>query len=179
VCRQPGATPNSLRPKSEAEGHGGPGAEPALIRRRALDLLARREHSVAELRAKLLRRGHGAGEIAAVLSGLEAEGLLSDARFAESYVAARRARGEGPLRIATALRQRGVAEELIARYVDREDAAWQRVMEAAWRKRFGGVRPRDFKERARQARFLLQRGFAQSQVMALLKADDTDFVDPA
>ncbi len=175
-----------MRPKSETE-RPACGPDEALIRRRALDLLARREHSRAELRAKLLRRGQAgehAGErmgetVAAVLDALEAEGLLSDARFAESYVSARQARGEGPLRIATALRQRGVAEELIARYVDREDATWQRVMEAAWRKRFGGARPRDFKERARQARFLLQRGFAQSQVMALLKADDTDFVDPA
>src|SRR4051812_41544139 len=64
---------------------------PRTLRSRAIGLLARREYSRAELRARLLgeRAPEGAPDTAAVdvlLDELTAEGLLSDARFAQSLV---------------------------------------------------------------------------------------------
>jgi len=41
-----------------------------------------------------------------------------------------------------------------------------------WHKRVRGEPPRDYRERARQARFLLQRGFTMEQVTHLLDGKD-------
>ena len=57
------------------------------LRRKAIGLLARREHSRAELARKLAADGTEE-DIATVLAQLEAEGLLSDARAAAAYVRA-------------------------------------------------------------------------------------------
>ncbi len=133
-----------------------------------MDLLARREHTRLELRRKLCHKGFDETLVDEVLARLAADGLLSDARFAESYVAARVARGEGPVRIRAALREKGVSDELIAEVVDDDRADWQVLIREAWRKRFAGEYPQDHKERARQARFLQQRGFTMEQIGALL-----------
>ena len=143
------------------------------LRRRALDLLARREHSVRELRDKLSSKLAGdADAIEAVLEALVAEGLLSDRRFAEDFIRAHRERGQGPLRITAELRQRGVADALVDELLDIGDAAWQAVARGARRKRFGDALPAAFAERARQARFLRGRGFTEEQVRRALGDDD-------
>ena len=48
----------------------------------AMRLLARREHSRAELRGKLVRRGFENDSVEELLKGLEDQDLLSDERFA-------------------------------------------------------------------------------------------------
>jgi regulatory protein len=62
-----------LKPKPETA---------ADVRRVAMDLLARREHSVLELTRKLQARGFEPQLVDAALQQLVADGLLSDARFA-------------------------------------------------------------------------------------------------
>src|SRR5690606_7138195 len=72
---------------------------PAAIRRTAMDLLARREHSYAEMLRKLRQRG-AATELAEIeLDRLQEQGLLSDERFCEAYVYSRSQRGYGPVRL--------------------------------------------------------------------------------
>jgi regulatory protein len=41
-----------------------------------------------------------------------------------------------------------------------------------WQKKFGPVYPGDFRERSRQMRFLLQRGFTTEQIDALFRGRD-------
>ncbi len=108
----------------------------------------------------------------AVLSG---EGLLSDRRFTEIFVRSRLNRGQGPLRIEADLRQRGVAVELIEQYLAEagsEESGWSETARAARRKRFGEEVPRDFSERARQARFLRSRGFTEQQIRNAFADDE-------
>jgi len=59
----------------------------ANLRRASMEFLARREHSVHELRQKLLKKFSDATEsvVNVVLDQLEKDNLQSDARFAESY----------------------------------------------------------------------------------------------
>ena len=133
-------------------------------RRKALDLLARREHSREELRLKLLARGFAPALVAAALTQLTREGLLSDERFVEAFIHGRAARGYGPLRIRQELRQRGVDEELIASHLVMDGPQWQQVAREARRKRFGASLPVDSQDQARQARFLIYRGFTKEQV---------------
>ncbi len=141
-------------------------------RRKAMDLLARREHAVDELRDKLIRRDLEPSLVAQVLQALEDEGLLSDARFTEAYVRYRHGSGYGPQRIRQELRQRGVDDALQARYLTAAEVDWFALARQARDKRFGPGLPDDYKERARQARFLQYRGFTQEQIQSALGGDD-------
>ncbi len=135
----------------------------------ALRLLARREHSTRELAVKLRSRGLETAWIDDALEALAAEGLLSDARYAETYARARAQRGYGPVRIGQALREAGVDAGLIARTLAGEAADWAEQLARARRKRFGAAPPADAGARARERRFLLQRGFTAEQIDAHLR----------
>jgi regulatory protein len=140
-------------------------------RQRALDLLARREHSRLELERKL-GRAFASPVIAATLAELDRSGLLAAARFTESFVRTRVARGQGPARIRAELAARGIDEREAAATLRSEEFDWIGAARAARRKRFGPALPRDFKERARQARFLQYRGFEATHVQAALELDE-------
>ena len=129
-----------------------------------MDYLARREHGVQELTAKLLARGYESVPVETALAALVADRLLSDARFTEAFVHARYQRGSGPQKIRAELRQRGIDEELIddslAAYTDR----WQTLVAEVRERKYGSAPPADFRERSRQMRFLQQRGFTAEQI---------------
>lgn len=143
-----------------------PEAERLAIRKRAMDLLARREHARAELVAKLVKRDHDADEIEVVIDELAAEGLQSDARYAEAAVASKSRRGIGPVRIRAELRSAGVADATIEIALDEAEIDWDELAEAARRKRFGDEQPDDFPTKAKQMRFLQRRGFDGDQLAA-------------
>ena len=83
------------------------------LRQRAMALLGRREHSLAELRQKLRPFASDGKRLEAVLADLVARDWQSDARFAESWVRSHAPR-QGVLRLQQDLRQRGVSAEVIA-----------------------------------------------------------------
>lgn len=141
---------------------------PSDILAAAMRLLARREHSCLELQRKLEDRGFAHGEITEVLAALAAERLQSDARFAEAYVYYRSSRGRGPVRIRAELRERGIGDELISRYLSMAGAEWRVSAETERQKRFGEALPQEWSERSRQARFLQNRGFSAEQIRAVL-----------
>jgi len=137
----------------------------------AVRLLARREHSVAELRRKLRSREHDGDIVEQVVERLQEERLLSNERFVEAYVRSRYEKGFGPLRIQAELRERGVPGELVAQGIEPEGAHWTELMSRVRQKRFGSVLPDDYPERARQMRFLQYRGFVVEQIRQLLKRE--------
>lgn len=151
-----------------------PGDTLAEIRLKAMNLLARREHSRAELSDKLGRRFDGADEaIEQVLEQLAEEGLQSDERFSEAYVASRERQGKGPLRIAQELGQKGVASELFEPFLEEGHSRWWELALSVRIKRFGEAPAESAKERARQARFLQYRGFSPDQARAAIASDPT------
>ena len=141
------------------------------VRRAAMDLLARREHSFQELQEKLCRRFENCEEVRHVLEELTGENLQNDLRFAESFVRSRTQRGQGPLRIAAELRQRGVDESLLSAVLDPDDISWVNSARAAQEKRFGAAPAEDRQERARRMRFLERRGFSATQIRRALSAE--------
>jgi regulatory protein len=145
--------------------------DPARVRAVALRLLARREHSTRELTAKLTARGYEEQTVASVIEALADRNLISDGRFVDEFVASRLRRGSGPLKIREELRGRGVAESLVDNALGERRSEWLVNAESARRKRFGVPLPQDFAERARQARFLQQRGFSAEQIRQVLKGD--------
>lgn len=135
-------------------------ASSADIRLAAMNLLARREHSVRELRNKLLRRFPDEEMIAEQLQRLTDERLQSDARFADSYARQRCEKGYGPLRVREELRERGVDEADILLVMDALEIDWTALAAEVMRKKFGAAPPRDIKEKARRGRFMQYRGFS-------------------
>ena len=103
-----------------------------------------------------------------VLDALESEHLQSDERFAESFVAARARKGQGPVRIRMDLQQRGVSPELIALHLDPRSPEWLSLAREVRIRKFGAEIPADFKEKARQMRFLEYRGFASTQIQSAM-----------
>lgn len=139
------------------------------VRRTAMDLLARREHGRAELARKLRQRGAAPELIDGALARLAEEGLLSDARFLESYIRSRASAGYGPLRIRDELARRGLLRAEVERALADSGIDWTDNLHELWRRRFSSL-PQDARERGRQGRFLLQRGFAHEAVNRLLRS---------
>jgi regulatory protein len=140
--------------------------EPGELRERAMRLLARREHSRAELVRKLGQSGFDACDIQLLLDEFEEKKWLSDRRFAESYVADHRTRA-GAVKLAFDLRQRGVADNIIEAVLsDNRDSELERA-QAVWQKKFGSA-PADMTEKARQMRFLQSRGFGTEVIRRVI-----------
>ena len=140
------------------------------VRHKAMDLLARREHSRTEMAGKLAVRGYADAEIAAALDGLVADGLISDARFAEAFIASRLRKGQGPVRIRMELKKRGVADDIVQVYLDEPDVDWVELAIQVRQRKFGGSVPAEFSKQARQMRFLEYRGFTSEQIRAAIAA---------
>ena len=140
----------------------------AELRRQAIRLLARREHTRAELRRKLAAHGTGE-EIDLVLAELEASHLQPDDRYAEAYLRGH-AQRFGAARLRQSLRTRGLSDEIIESQL-REAALPDELQRArdVWRRKFSTL-PGDAREWARQARFLQGRGFASDTIRRLLKS---------
>lgn len=136
------------------------------IRRKAMDLLARREHSVAELRRKLMDKGYQKAAVDEQLQKLEGENLVSDQRFTESYVNYRSKKGFGPLRIKQELKEKGINEILARDYLN-DAEFWRGLAKEVREKRFGRSLPRDYKDKAKQLRFLQYRGFNTDQLRGM------------
>jgi len=156
------------------------------LRARALQYLARREYSRAELRSKLLphvQTGEDADsefdprqvqpvDLDALLDDFTARGWLSDARAATQLVHAKRSRF-GTQRIAHDLRQKGIAENLISEALPQLKETELSAAREVWKKKFGTV-PQDDKEKAKQVRFLQSRGFSMNVVFKVLRISDSE-----
>ncbi|KFX70002.1 recombinase RecX [Pseudomonas taeanensis MS-3] len=142
---------------------------PVAVRRAAMDLLARREHGRVELTRKLRKRGASAELIDTALDRLAEEGLLSEARYLESFVSYRARAGYGPLRIREELVQRGLAREDIEQALRDCGIDWREQLEQTWRRKFAGQLPGDTRERAQQGRFLSYRGYPLELIGRLLR----------
>ena len=137
--------------------------------------LTRREHSRSELHDKLLKKGCTEAIATETVSRLEQERLVSDDRFMESLIQARRSRGYGPLRIQKELQDKGVTAEAIERWLDVSGREWLEDIRRVQRKKFGARLPKNFAERARQARFLQYRGFTHDQIQKVLNPHGQDY----
>ncbi|MBA3495205.1 MAG: regulatory protein RecX [Gammaproteobacteria bacterium] len=107
-----------------------------------------------------------------VLRELAVAGWQSDERFAGTFVASKTERGYGPLVIIAELKQRGIDAEIIAGSIRTGDPCWEERMLQARARHFGTRVPVDRKERARQARYLVNRGFISERVRRALDTDD-------
>jgi regulatory protein len=148
------------------------------LKARALRYLAAREHSRIELSRKLARYAQEGEDIGAVLDSLEAAQFLSQQRFGESLLHRRMARF-GNARILAELKQHQLEPELMA---DLRSQLQQDELERArqvWQARFGksGKPGETPAERAKQIRFLAQRGFSGQIIGRVLRCEVEEYVE--
>lgn len=136
------------------------------LKTRALRYLSMREHSRLELARKLSRYAEEGDDIEAVLDFLEAAKFLSQSRFSESLINRRSARF-GNSRILSELQSHGIQGEALSDIkVTLTNGEVARAREV-WQRKFGEP-PADAAERAKQMRFLQQRGFSHKAIRAAL-----------
>jgi len=146
-----------------------PAFEPTL-KGRALRLLSQREHSRLELERKLAAHETEPGQLARALDELQARGFISEARVVESVIH-RRAGKLGAARVRQELAAKGVSGEAVLEAMDKLRATELDRAREVWRRKFG-ERATDPKEKARQIRFLVSRGFATEVVRRVVQAAD-------
>jgi regulatory protein len=134
---------------------------------RALRYLSRREHSRQELRKKLLPYAESDIELDELMAKLEAQSWLSDERFAESLVR-RKSERYGSLKIVEELKQQGIEGDSLIEIKERlkvSDAmrAWE-----LWQRKFDSTITKDPKEKAKQMRYLVSKGFPLSVVIKII-----------
>ncbi|CAN1533681.1 recombination regulator RecX [Burkholderiaceae bacterium] len=145
------------------------------LKARALRLLSRREYSRKELASKLLQLVRRDEEdlavdieeqIETVLNDFEARAWLSDERFAQALVRRRSGR-YGVRRVADELERSGIETGLISQLTgELKESEYDRA-KALWTRKFGQI-PTEQKERARQYRFLISKGFSPELVAKVI-----------
>jgi regulatory protein len=140
----------------------------------ALRLLARRDHSKAELQRKLIQRGFARPVIESVISRLAEAGYLDDHRFArrwaESALESGRCVGS---RLRLELRQRGVPTDIAEQTVSELASGFEEFPAARslLERKFPGFDPAaaDDREKRRIFGFLQRRGFPTATIIALFR----------
>ena len=124
----------------------------------SLKMLMRREHSKLELFKKLQLKGYDDDVINSSISKLVEQNYQSDDRFAEDFIQMRFNQGKGPVKIALELKMRGIST------FDLSTFDWFQLAKEIRQKKFGDVSSLDYKETAKQKRFLQSRGFNLDQI---------------
>ena len=148
----------------------------------AVGALARRMHTVAELKRKMRARiedvesEYGQTLLELVIRRLKDQGYLNDSQFAASYSSLRRDNQRfGRMRIVTDLKAKGVHGEVIAKAVD---AAFDGVNEEKQAREYLRkkrlAKPKDQKQAARIFRHLQRAGFGMKTIFTILKKWDVD-----
>ncbi len=163
-------TPARRRPTKVSETP--PCNDVPVLRRAAMDYLARREHSFFELAQKLQKKFPDTDKelLLEVLEGLKAENLQSDERFAESYARYRTSRGFGYLHIKSDLSSRRVSDSLIDKHLIPDADHWQLSADELTAKKLQGVTSIAYgsKLHRKLLRFLESRGFTPVQIRKAL-----------
>jgi regulatory protein len=136
-----------------------------------MNWLARRDYTRHEINIKLNSKGYDQAAINDLLITLSQSGLINEGRFTENFIHWRRNKGYGPLRISMELRQRGIPDEVIAEHLQITDNAWSLEAQRVWHKRFKTNSLKNIKEKAKQQRFLQQRGFTREQINSVFDSE--------
>ena len=134
---------------------------------KALRVLALREHSRLELAKKLASVSEDTSLIEQVLDKLAQSDYLNDQRYADMLVRSAVSRGYGPLKLAHLMRDKGITSELAKEVLQAAELDWQALAAQQRQKKFGDTLPTDWRERARQSRFLAGRGFYLETINAV------------
>ena len=152
------------------DNHIDPSKMSMQLRRMGMEMLAQREHSRRELARKLHEKSNDFEMVEWVLDRLENDNLLSNSRFAESFVRKQGEKGYGPERILIELSERGIDQQLISLYLDRKNPKWQEMASKEASKKVQQMGFQDVGQLNEESRlaveaFLLERGFSSDMII--------------
>ena len=141
-----------------------------------LRMLARRELSVAQLRARLTDRDHSTQDIETAVVRLLESGALDDRRVARAYArTASTVKGRGRLRVQQELHAMGIPREIAAEAIAETfgDVDERGLIDKAIKKKLqrsgGGKRTFALQERGRLYQYLMRQGFTPAGIAAALR----------
>ncbi|EAT11184.1 regulatory protein RecX [Bermanella marisrubri] len=136
------------------------------LRRKAVELLARREYSFAELEKKLLPLSSDETLVYNALDWMVENGLQSDQRFATMYVRSKALSGYGPIRIRMELKQKGVSESLMELAFDElaNELDWIATVDQQIEKKSRNLDLADPKDKNKLMGYMQRRGFSLDQI---------------
>lgn len=135
---------------------------------RAVAMLARREHSQAEILRKLMDKGVPEDEARKTIEELAGLGLQSDQRFLESRVRQRLGGGYGPGRARMDLSGHGLDEAAVDTAMDAPGQAWIQGGYDLIERRFGPS-PVPMEVRNKALGMLVRRGFSYDQAQRIVR----------
>ena len=136
---------------------------------KSLDILSRREHSVSELRNKLIRFNPDPNDLKDVIERLITSNFLDDKRFASAFIRSKAESGYGPNYISQYLTKKGIPSDKYDIYslgIDWEDKCLTQFNKKRRNKEI------NFKEKEKILRFLAYRGFSYEIIKNALKEFD-------
>ena len=155
------------------------------IEKRAVSLLATREHGAKELKQKLLQKfpetpellsrfheesGFVSALVSEVITLCQQNNWQSDERFVEQAVRNYVAKGHGPMKIQQKLQQACSDSSLISAYLDWDESDWVEVARSVLEKKYGDCqKPTAQKDQAKRMRFLQSRGFSPGTIWKSFK----------
>lgn len=146
---------------------------------KAVQLLAQRNHSSAELRQKLINfylKSLSASdkdevilpcaEIDAVIQYCLLHHWLDDSDYINQYIDVRVRKGYGRNRIIMELKQKGLANALILDIISQKDKNidWHELAIIQINKKFPAINKQDIQQKAKIFQFLMQKGFRQEDI---------------
>ena len=129
----------------------------------AYRLLRRREYSIVELGNRIREKWPQAEDVEILVGQLAEENLVSDQRYAETYMRSRVQRHQGPLKIRAAMRGKGVPDSIIVTAMQAEAGEWLDLARKWLRRQHPGQL--SFKDKQKYYRRLVNRGFTHDQAM--------------
>jgi len=144
----------------------------------AVRLLSRRNHTALEIEQKLRRRGFSEETTASVIQECERLRYIDDKETGRCYFRELKRKGEGPTRIRSRMKQKGLSgewvESMISQYTgDAEELENARKALKKKKPRFDRE-PDPRKRKEKMYRFLYARGFSGSVISALLWEKEGD-----
>ena len=143
--------------------------DPKSARKKAMDFLAIREYGQKELIVKLQTKGFSPDISIEAVEKLTKDGLQNDTRFVESFCRSRVKQGKGPLKITQELEEKKLPSTVIYSVLDEMNVDWIQLAIEVRAKKFGSKYPNEFKEKAKQMRFLQSRGFENQHIRKVVK----------
>jgi regulatory protein len=128
-------------------------------------MLIRREHSVFELTQKLKNKEFDSAEIEKTITTLIEQNYQSDERFTADFMQMRFNQGKGSIKISFDLKQRGINQFDLSKF------DFYTLAKTIRKQKFGQQQPKDYKEKAKQQRFLQSRGFNFEHINQAFKSE--------
>lgn len=146
------------------------------LRHKVIELLARREYSYGELEQKLLPLAQSESLLYGVLDWVVEMGLQSDARFTEMFIRSKALSGYGPVRIRLELKQKHIAESLVAAGFEEieDEIDWSQEVDRLIEKKCKNLDIKEPKDKNKLMGFLQRRGFTLDQIYSGLDHHEID-----